>query len=541
MAATVPAIAGVKVTTDVDTITDEVKNLSVVDANVEGVRDDRFRSPRLQTISKFENQFKFSNVILLRAPPGSGKTSFGFLYHDWLTNKRIASYLISLLGITSTKMSDGPEQSNEYLSSHFKTKCGRDWRDIVTNVTAVTYIIIDETQLIYGRRAESFWQFVKELQQQQSNIRLLLMAAYGESRTSYPGDVTGTPIEFTEGQTIESAQFGLARQEFDEISRHYHLTAESPRAPLPVQIIEMIWTATGGHAGLARRALREVRNRHYCCHPAQLPADTDTITKYMLSTKFVNDMETSRSLPSCDLSSADTQVLLQVLHSPINAYEPEVIDKVAVKNLILAGYLVRNKKLVQFSSPVLRTLVHRRIHSAQSDMFGVPFASFDDFIRRVIGGMRKAQLALTHSIGTDNSVTEYLWQSEFYRSACGILPKGQSISPEISRIYARVEDKEVKVSVGRDRLDFYINGDKNWGIELLREGRGLEDHVDRFEPKGRYFGLQLSQWAVIDFRNRRRQSALINKPHVWHVIYDDDFTGAVVTHNGSTTPIRFAI
>jgi len=107
-------------------------------------------------------------------------------------------------------------------------------------------------------------------------------------------------------------------------------------------------------------------------------------------------------------------------------------------------------------------------------------------------------------------------------------------------------------------LDFYINGNLQWMIEIDREGERLNDHLERFASKeeiqkeeerqkkkpktslGLYSEIERKEWVIIDFRH---QSAYINYPipeNVWIVSYSDDYTGAIVKRNGGVElPIQF--
>ncbi|DAZ92645.1 TPA: hypothetical protein N0F65_012639 [Lagenidium giganteum] len=39
-----------------------------------------------------------------------------------------------------------------------------------------------------------------------------------------------------------------------------------------------------------------------------------------------------------------------------------------------------------------------------------------------------------------------------------------------------------------------------WGIELVRSGAKIGEHMSRFGPRGKYAGLQSSDYIVLDFR-----------------------------------------
>ena len=71
-------------------------------------------------------------------------------------------------------------------------------------------------------------------------------------------------------------------------------------------------------------------------------------------------------------------------------------------------------------------------------------------------------------------------------------------------------------------LDFYINRDLCWGVELIREGDRLLKHAQRFEKGGDYENIPLKDWAIIDFRHHTKQVKEMKK-NFWYVLYDDNY------------------
>ena len=50
-------------------------------------------------------------------------------------------------------------------------------------------------------------------------------------------------------------------------------------------------------------------------------------------------------------------------------------------------------------------------------------------------------------------------------------------------------------------LDFIINSDYRWGIELLRSDGDVKEHLDRFrQPGGKYKCFPLSEYRVVHLR-----------------------------------------
>ena len=91
--------------------------------------------------------------------------------------------------------------------------------------------------------------------------------------------------------------------------------------------------------------------------------------------------------------------------------------------------------------------------------------------------------------GCIQRLPEAQYQDELYR-CCYTLSQGSLVTfPEFG--------------TAKGRVDFYIPA-KSWGIELLRDGKGLEDHVGRFSATGSYgTTLPLSDYIIVDCRTTR--------------------------------------
>lgn len=75
---------------------------------------------------------------------------------------------------------------------------------------------------------------------------------------------------------------------------------------------------------------------------------------------------------------------------------------------------------------------------------------------------------------------------EFYRIARSMLPADCFINPDVFTT---------------DFMDFYVNSDLCWGIELVRNEDSLEEHLARFLPRGRYGPMiaqgHIKEWALL--------------------------------------------
>ncbi|KAF8454718.1 hypothetical protein BGX38DRAFT_1171069, partial [Terfezia claveryi] len=99
----------------------------------------------------------------------------------------------------------------------------------------------------------------------------------------------------------------------------------------------------------------------------------------------------------------------------------------------------------------------------------------------------------------------------WYKAATTTVPRHATVSADVGAIFG---------SVGY--LDFYVNGDLNWGIELLREGDRMKQHVKRFIEDGAYAVIPLKEWVIIDFRHHSK-AVQDPRPNFLYALYEDDY------------------
>jgi hypothetical protein len=94
---------------------------------------------------------------------------------------------------------------------------------------------------------------------------------------------------------------------------------------------------------------------------------------------------------------------------------------------------------------------------------------------------------------------EAAWQREFYRTATSLLPTGNTLSAEVPRLYAsRKLDDDSGESMAD--MDFFVDGDLKWIIEVLVRRSTVESHLQRFIQGGQYSSIPFRDWVVVDFR-----------------------------------------
>jgi hypothetical protein len=77
---------------------------------------------------------------------------------------------------------------------------------------------------------------------------------------------------------------------------------------------------------------------------------------------------------------------------------------------------------------------------------------------------------------------------------------GCSICPELSKIFPPYTNINTQQTITGE-IDFYLNSNLRWGIELLVNGDGIGEHISRFTPTdGKYVSLAVNDYEIVDFR-----------------------------------------
>ena len=94
---------------------------------------------------------------------------------------------------------------------------------------------------------------------------------------------------------------------------------------------------------------------------------------------------------------------------------------------------------------------------------------------------------------------EAAFQHLFLNGLANFTTADCSICSELSKILPDVTSTVSGTIAGE--IDFYLNGDLHWGIELLVNGDRIGEHIARFSSNGKYSALGAKDYVVVDFRH----------------------------------------
>ncbi|CAG8642392.1 9552_t:CDS:2, partial [Paraglomus occultum] len=147
------------------------------------------------------------------------------------------------------------------------------------------------------------------------------------------------------------------------------------------------------------------------------------------------------------------------------------------------------------------------------------------FVFNVLKKLDGSLLRSTYSKSVDGTYIERIYQNEFYRGAWMVMPA--RLSCDVGTYFG------VKGAV-----DFYLNDRFQWAFELLRDGKRLREHSERFQPNKRYGQLKMKDWAVIDFCVEGTSAARSKFPqdsNHYRLVVGKSSDQATLYHNNTTT------
>jgi len=479
-----------------------------------------------------------NNIILIRSPPYTGKTSLATLLKmHFEQNKQLENgtvVLLTFLGVNS-------KETYPDFNTFWKKKTGASW-DYWLNRIEPTTIILDETQMIYGlNEATPFWQQLKLMCEENEKVkyqhtRVIVFAAYGDR----PGTGTQFATPFTFPASYGSALLFCTESEGLELVEDFNKKNET-KINISKRLADELLHFTAGHFGLLARTLFLIENK-FKNRGKYDKINDSTIAEYLLSADFFSLMSRFRGAPELDnLTPLEVNELDYLLLYDTKRLLNQKETRQAIFSLMKKGILryvdkgpeekyATSEVEVGFISPLIRHICFCTHYSSCRPREGPN--KLEDFILQCLQLLKPS--LLQKSLGRsaedakgESRLMERTWQMEIYRIATSLLPPNSHISPDVGHNF------------GTDGLvDFYVNDNKKWIIEIIREGDRLKEHQDRFKVGGIYSMIEANEIVVIDFRHESK-NVRSPKDRFWYVKYNDNFTAATIQRGDDHKKIEF--
>jgi hypothetical protein len=285
--------------------------------------------------------------------------------------------------------------------------------------------------------------------------------------------------------------------------------------------------ACGGLVGALNMMCSTLNNKF----PKPTECTVDSILKYLFSGETLRNFDRcffigeSFSLPS----NVREYLILRLTRFQIFPPSGDLHFEKARIDLTRGGILLEGSNF-EFASPLAAICTSKYLFPNRATM-----QRFENPFQLVLAAVATMSAnTLRNSITGSVTPKEAKFQHLFMEGLQLCTVTTTCICPELSRCFPDV-DGSVNESPGE--LDFYVNGELQWGIELLRDGAGIGKHIARFSERGIYASLKVKAWVVVDFRANKtglptQIEALENRMTLFFKL--DDFTKCTaVIHSAS--------
>ncbi|CAG8621772.1 22928_t:CDS:2, partial [Racocetra persica] len=425
---------------------------------------------REPTINRLLKCLLERRIILVRSPPMAGKTTLAqLLEHGILQSNDVKKGLKRVFRISLLWM----ERRNESwtFAERFKELMNVTWDEFLDKCgITTTFLIIDEVQKIYKPENEAeprhgrsvFWDSFKYILQS-SRVYIVAFASYG-----YYGAYTAhgdhaimdiSPCSLQKSNMWRFEDVCFTKEEFNSYFNYFcvknlQMLKEEDILLLSCYVSEI----TSFHSGLVAFTMNQIHMRF-----VKNTFEHLTFAKvfaYLKSRDFNDYLKDIRAMPKI------TDMLDE---------EKRIADTTNI--LVDTGMIKEGYSTINFPAPLVRaTYLQNRFGSVARSKS--PPNSFKDFIILVFAKISSKVLQKSLDIDNDYRLLERVWQMEFYHASMQVLP---------ADIYASVDIGAIFGSEGC--LYFYINDQRNWAIELLRNGDKLQEHQQKFQKNGQYASI----------------------------------------------------
>ncbi|TMW68091.1 hypothetical protein Poli38472_007763 [Pythium oligandrum] len=198
---------------------------------------------------------------------------------------------------------------------------------------------------------------------------------------------------------------------------------------------------------------------------------------------------------------------------PIYLQQLSQEDESYLKRLTKAGIVTTDRGgFVRFMTPMSERYYTQWLFPYRAA--GNP-TSLQELVRKALSSMSASMLRQSVASARDLP-KEATFQHLFLTGLAHHTSASCFICHELSKVFP-AEPNELT----NGQMDFHLNGDLRWGIELLVDGKGIGEHMRRFAPGGKYAALGAAQYVVVDLRGNEsgRVTDVVREEHRISVFY----------------------
>jgi hypothetical protein len=454
---------------------------------------------RSDVVTCLANLVQMNRFVLVNSPASSGKSSLIRLLAHGRPDYQCVGF--SFMKYQSTQAADalrlhGCDLQRQEITIPIREDC------------SLLVIVIDDAQEKYNDL--DFWcGLVKDyslLADRCPKLRFIISTVHAL------GSKHKSPVEFEAMSKISRKDMLLTD---DECLEYLSLTYPSGLHSClwDAALIEAIQAGCGRLIGALSQTVKALNHEVGKAYKSRLPYEASDALRFLLSYAYLQSLTRCfGSSISNNISSELKSILIECLFDrPLQKNNITSTDDLeSITELIKSGILVEDAgSYVEFTSPVAKRFYSRKLFPNRA--LSNP-TSLTNLLKKTIEAMSASLLAKADSSnGLPNEATfQHLFFTCLASNTRGDCQITAELSKTLSSTHAgkqflmpcstTVFDRFVGQQIP-GRIDFFINGDLLWGLELLVQGRDIGEHLSRFDAGQPYSKLGCSDYAVVDIRS----------------------------------------
>lgn len=456
----------------------------------DGISIHKKHLPRAEIVKEIYNTAKEQQFVVIGSPAATGKTSLLQLLGKALKEEKGANVLkinVSDVGLDA-------------MLQRFHEKGIVDDEEKLQQLRN-TWLLLDDAQNAYATRYAPLWQLViKTISKADvdNNLFVVIAATYDLSTPESPVDFAAIAHINPKVSKPEARDLFLMHTEqwdFDGWGMYYDTLLR----------LSKFSESDYYHIGVVIAGIRVLNDKRK--EPGRTGFNEEDALAALRSISFIEQLNRCFNLPSTMEPTYKDRLLYVVLGEKTSAnfgYDATLAP------LTRAGLLTKNGS---FSCIAARWYYNHRCFPNRAAR--AP-ESLEELIKLAVGSISAKRLRDTLVNGFPK---EAAFQHLFNEAMSIHLPIEHSIIPELNTFATDSNGNPVQ-----GELDFYVNGDKQWCLELLRNGDKIGEHVARFDAcNGKYRKVAMKDYLVVDCRGPKKGvGARIEEPRCT-LYFSDDF------------------
>ena len=466
---------------------------------------------REDLVQKAINRARQAGILVVSSPPGSGKTSLIQLMIQSLHQNDRDNVHAEIVRPSR------PSRPNFDLFDYVRDRIGVSYEEKTLSANLQSYsevwLLFDDAQKLYGQKFHEFWQDVVKTRNSIGFGKKTTTTTSADSLRSFRRKRRNGSDWCANVIVVVSATYFLTNEDDSPIALRSQprievedllLTKDEAKELFEIRFVYPSWRTyesdlfrlTNGNAAAFAIGMDIIGYKSFSVdnRSEEILSEEMAVKELHEGVAFLESLE--RCFP---LKTVDTESHFQILDSIVDAYKVDVgegftssrRDNDAVSKLKKAGILSKSNR---FTCPAAASFYYSMVYPRASFSSEPPW-SLAELVTKATARLSARLLRVARQVnkmGVLQTPKEAVFQQLFHESIASLLPPSYRIVPE----YGTEALMQGKMKTGE--LDFYIRHGAKWGLELVRDGDGIGEHLRRII--GKYQNVEADEWLVVDCR-----------------------------------------